>query len=540
MTPSDARPTRRAVLGAALSHPDLRRVAATFCCFRTCEVGAWIAIIAEAHQRGGVRESAAVMASQLAPAALAAFAVSGLVDRFGVDRVLRSGLAVQSAGLFAVAALIGADAPSVLIYAAAVVTAVAVVTSRPTIATLLPELVSDPHELTAANAVIGWLDGASSLLGPLVAAIALELIGSWFAFVAFGVLYLVGALVAPRLDPSSRPVGHERKRMAEPDRVPGQPADRGWRGVGPVLVVLAGHAFMIGALDLLFVIVAVDVTGGPPARTAWLNTAFGVGALIGGGASVLLIGRRRLWPAVTVAGFATAALLALVGLSDDADLAALTLALCGLASAGLFVSARTLLQRVCDLRLLCRAFSLAEAFEMTLLLVGAVTVPFVVAGVGDRWAPVGIGAIMAVVLAVALRPMARSEGRVVVSVDRIRQLQAVELFAGVPAATLETLARQARPTTAQMGEPIVVQGEIGHAYFVLVSGGAEVAVDGQVVNRLAAGHGFGELALLYDIPRTATVTATEPCHLLVIDRWAFLVAVSLGAEPRYADFHGVD
>jgi CRP-like cAMP-binding protein len=91
---------------------------------------------------------------------------------------------------------------------------------------------------------------------------------------------------------------------------------------------------------------------------------------------------------------------------------------------------------------------------------------------------------------------------------------------------LETLAREARRRQVPAGTVLVREGEAGDEYFAMLSGRVRVSAGGHVVNELARGEGFGEIALLYDSPRSATVEAVEDTTVLVVERPAFLLAVT--------------
>ena len=100
---------------------------------------------------------------------------------------------------------------------------------------------------------------------------------------------------------------------------------------------------------------------------------------------------------------------------------------------------------------------------------------------------------------------------------------------------LERLAQTMVAHDYQAGQDIVTQGESGVGLFVIVSGEAEVIharTDGSqaVVNVLGETDYFGELALLTEGPRTASVIATQPTSCLVLTRWNFLAALKGDAE----------
>ena len=100
------------------------------------------------------------------------------------------------------------------------------------------------------------------------------------------------------------------------------------------------------------------------------------------------------------------------------------------------------------------------------------------------------------------------------------------LFEPLPPTSLEKLARAALPETVPAGTAVVAQGERGDTFYVIVDGSLEVSADGRrQLSTLGPGDFFGEIALLRDVPRTATVWAATDSELLVIRRMDFLSAV---------------
>jgi CRP-like cAMP-binding protein len=76
------------------------------------------------------------------------------------------------------------------------------------------------------------------------------------------------------------------------------------------------------------------------------------------------------------------------------------------------------------------------------------------------------------------------------------------------------------------GETLFEQGDPGDRYYAIADGEVEVTIDGRHVRRQGPGEGFGEIALLRDTPRTATITAVKPTKLIALDRDAFVTAVT--------------
>jgi CRP-like cAMP-binding protein len=85
---------------------------------------------------------------------------------------------------------------------------------------------------------------------------------------------------------------------------------------------------------------------------------------------------------------------------------------------------------------------------------------------------------------------------------------------------------------------VIAEGDVGTAYFAIESGAVAVTVEGEArANHLAAGQGFGEIALLRAVRRTATITAETDCVLWQIERDVFLDVVAGSSGHDVADRH---
>ena len=507
--------------------PRLGALVGAYACFKTAEMGSWIAVTVVAHRAGGIREASMVVAAELAPAAVLAIFVGALVQRMGTRAVLTFGLAAQALALGAIALLLAMSAPQLAVYGAAVVGAAAVVTARPAIAATLPHLVGEPRTLTAAYVVVGWLDGAGTLVGPAMTA-ALLLIGPAAPFVAFAALVTAAAALAasiPGAPGSMRKEEHVHLGAAIHEISE-------TRGPGAALAVVGAQAFVTGCLDLIVVVMAVDVLGAASETAGWFVTAAGAGALCGGTASTLLIGRRSLWPVVVGAGVVTAAALAALVAANGSLAAGLVFAVIGGGAAVLLVASRTLLQRITELRLLCHVFAVAEALEMTMLLAGVVAVPAFVAVLGSRGAVLGVALVLILVLVGCTRALRDAEVDAGPAMERIAMLRLAAPFAQLPASALETVARAAEPMSFEPGATIMAQGDEGDAYHVITSGHVCVERDGVVINHLGAGSGVGELALLFGVPRTATVRTLDAVTTIAVRRDGFILAVTSYPPPN--------
>ena len=488
--------------------------------FISAEIGVWIAVTAIAYGFGGVDLASRLLVAQLLPATALALFVGGFIARWGTTRVMVGGFLAQSVGLTIAGGALALSAPRMVFYVGAVIASTFVVAIRPSVAANLPLVVEEPNELVAANVVVGWVTAAATLSGPLIVALTVSIgSGATPLFVYAGVT-AAGAAVAST-------VPNFRERTVE--SAPGDDGVRKLAGSsGPfVAVVLIGAAsFVVGCVDLLYVVVGVGVLGGTEASAGWLSTAAGCGALVGGALAVLLIGRKRLWPWVLAAGAFTATALALLGASGSVLIAALVFAGVDLGVTVLLIAARTLLQRLSDIDTLSHLAGIAESAEMAMLLAGAIALPLFVKISSPAGSGVLVGAVVGVTIVAAAVVLIRIEASFVVPVEALGLLRSCQLLELLPAPALETLAGAAVRIELSDGEVLFSAGDVGDRYYVIAGGQVRMTSEGAEIAVRGPGEGFGELALLHPIGRTATATAVGDVELLGIDRQTFLFAVT--------------
>ena len=109
-------------------------------------------------------------------------------------------------------------------------------------------------------------------------------------------------------------------------------------------------------------------------------------------------------------------------------------------------------------------------------------------------------------------------------------LKRAPLFEGLSRAELVLLSRVSEDLEVPAGKVLCRQGEIGHEFFVIIDGEIDVTRDGERLGTRSSGDFFGEIALLEEIPRTATVTAKTPLRFFVLTRQAFTRLID--ANPR--------
>lgn len=116
--------------------------------------------------------------------------------------------------------------------------------------------------------------------------------------------------------------------------------------------------------------------------------------------------------------------------------------------------------------------------------------------------------------------------------SKLEMLQAVSLFASMRRKDLESLARLADTIDVPAGKTLMREGDHGNEMFVVVAGSVEVERGGRRVTKLGPGEAVGEMALLSEGPRNATVTTLEPTTVIAIQHREFHTLMEDSAELR--------
>ena len=513
---------------AVAANQGLRRVVVAYAGFNVGEWATWIAILVFADERGGAGEAGIVAFAQLVPATLVGPLAAGLGDRFPRERVLLLSYAAQATAMAATAAALLVGAPPPLVYALAAVTTSAVTLTRPAHGATLPALAMTPSELTSANAASGTVQNVAILAAPLVAGVLYEVGGAGSVFV----LTATGCLLSALLVAGVRTAEESDEGEPEPvlaTIVGGVSTLRRLSGPRTVVAMLAAASVIEGALDVLIVVLALDLLAIGESGVGLLSSAVGAGGLLGATAAFALVGRRGL-------GLPLGAGLAIWGIPmvviGIAPLFAVALALLVIAGAGRSVAdmaGRTLLQRVTPDRSLARVFGVLEGVHTGMLAVGSIAVPAFIGLTGPREAFVLLGLWMPIVVVIGWRALRRAEAAAVVHVRELEVLRGIPIFAPLAPPALERLSANLSRRLVDAGDWIIRQGETGDRYYVVDEGEAAVYVDDRLVRTQGAGEGFGEIALIRDVPRTASIRARTPMALWTLERDVFLAAV--GGHP---------
>ncbi len=524
------------VSAVVIRNPELRRVEAAFALFNGAEWAVWIAMLVYAYDKGGATAAGVVAVVQLVPATLFAPFASVLGDRYRPARVLALGYVAQAVGMGATAAVLLLDGQTAVAYGCAAVAATAVTITRPTMAVVTPALCRRPEELTAANVIAGWNESISVLVAPAIAGVLLAFAGPGWVFVVMGAAVAVGALLVAGIDgPSANPDSGASVRTELFEGlsvVVREPSARTLVGL------LGAEQISLGTLDVLYVVLAVGTLGMGDGGAGYLNAAFGAGGALGIGVTASLVGRARLIPAIVLSLAVWAASFVVLALWTTSAAAVALLALAGAAHALFDVAGRTLLQRTAPPDVLARVFGVLEALMMAGLALGSILAPVLVHLGGVRAVVLGTGVLLPLLAVAVGKRLYRLDTTADVPIVEIGLLRSLRLFSVLSPPAVEGIARSLEPLSAESGTAIVTQGEDGDRYYAIAEGELEVRVDGIRVNTLGRGDGFGEIALLHGITRTATVSALTPVRLYALEKEPFLEVLT-GHPAAHMNAHAI-
>jgi hypothetical protein len=300
------------------------------------------------------------------------------------------------------------------------------------------------------------------------------------------------------------------------------------RTPGPRLLVSLAAVVTVtwGLFDVLIVTFAIERLGIGEGGVGALYTAMGVGAFVGAGASVALVGRRSILAALLAGTLVYGASIAATGVVGRAAAAAVTCLLAGAGLTLLDVAGRTLLQRVVDDAVLTRVFGAIESLWMAGVGVGSALSAVLAGAFGLTTAFVAAGAALPAATLVALGGLRRLDREAVVPERQLSLLRAIPMFAPLPRLDLERVAVQLSRFVVPRDNVVVRQGDLGDRFYVIDAGEFEVVVDGVVVRTLGVGDHFGEIALLHDVPRTATVRSVTDGAVWALDQEEFLATIT--------------
>lgn len=508
-------------------------------------MGQWaysVALAVYAYNAGGAKAVGTVVLIRTIPSAISAPFTSTLSDRMSRVVLMASTSFGRAATIGTAGAVALTGGPSWVVYGLAGLTSVMGTAFLPAESALLPELARTPEELTAANVTRSTIDSIGSFAGPAIG-------GGMLAFTSSGAVFLVtagtfvwGGLLVSTIRPKT--AGHAKQRRGGggdrgrflSDAAGGFKAIAAEPRLRVVIGLYAAQTMLAGALGVLVVVTALDLLDRGDSAVGLLNAAAGVGGIVGALAAFALIGRKRLASDFGIGIVLWGAPLAAIGAWPNIPVALAALAVLGLGNTLVDVAGLTLLQRSAPPEVIGRVFGVLEMVLVGTMGLGAGLAPLLIDAVGIRWSLVVTGAFLPTLAALTWRQLLTIDAESHTPSEEIRLLERIPIFAPLPGPSLERLASQLEALTVPAGTEVIRQGDHGDRFYVIESGRLRVTVDGTPSGELGPGAFFGEIALLRDAPRTATVVAETESALRTLGRDEFLDAVT-GHAPsaRAAD-----
>jgi hypothetical protein len=511
----------------ALQLPDMRRIELGYGMSITGELAGTVALVVYALGAGGAALVAAYAASRTVAGMAVALVLTGITSRLRRDRLLRWSTGVRAVLLAAAALLAAFGQPPAAVIAAGAASSALAGTYRPLQAAVLPWLVRTPAELAASNAVTAVMENSGALIGPLLAGGLLAVAAPAAAMAAAAGCLAVATVSLLRLTVPDTPkrAGRGPGRVVR-DVTGGLAEFLRMAPPGGVAILAFAQTLLRGALVVLIAVLAVHVLALGGSAVGWLTAAFGAGGLAGSAVAAGAVRVTRLGRSFIVGMLLWGLPLAFLAIAPAAALAYLALVVVGIGNAVVDVSCFTLVTRLAGPRTTGKVLGALEFVALAGLATGSILTPLLLHAVGVRGTLALLGgglAGLALVHAVRFRRLDRA---MPAPGPDAGLLGSLPMFAPLPLAVTDLLAAEIEPRQFPAGAVVMREGEVGDHFHLIVDGAAAVSVHGAPRPSLQRGDCFGEIALLRDIPRTATVTAERPLRTLALGREEFLTAVT--------------
>jgi MFS family permease len=493
--------------------------------------GAWaytVAIYVYTYDHGGATAVGVMAALRWVAAGVVSPFAGVLGDRFDRRLVMISSDLLRGSLIVVAAVAVSAGAPAIVVYVVSVAITVSATPFRPAEAALTPSLSRTPEELTAANVVSTTIESLALFGGPAVGGLLLAATSTVTVFVATAACHVWSAVLVSLV---RLPTDAEEPQVSAAEEEIGGELLGGFRTIiGDsrlrLLVGLHGvQSFADGLLNVLIVVISLQLLDNE-AAVGYLNSAIGIGGILGALLAAALVARARLATDFAVGIIVWGVPVALIALWTSLAFALLMLGIVGIANTLVDVSGTTLMQRSTPELLVSRVFGVIGSVGLISVALGALVAPGILALVGSRGTLIFTGAVLPAVALPSWRALTRIDREVALPSERLALLRAIPIFSPLPEPVLDRLAAELVPTHFPAGSTIFRRGDEGDRFYVIDEGAVEVHVDSAAPVELGRGEFFGEIALLRDVPRTATVTAAKDTKLFALNWDAFVPAVT--------------
>jgi MFS family permease len=541
-------------LRSVLVNPNLRRLQLAF---TGSLIGNWAystAVSVWAYGVGGAKAVGIFVAIRLALMAFATPFVSTLADRFPRKRVMMLSDAYCAVTILGATACLYAGTPPWPIFVLAVMTSFGGSSFRAAQGAITPQLATTTEELTASNGTSSTLESLAIFVGPALGAGLLTIADVEVVFllnvVSFGWSMFMVSGIHPVDEPASEPSPGSAHGEAQPgvgdvvaeaeQKAEGFFAEISagfrtiWHDKDLLLTVVEGSAQTViaGATAVFPLVMAVEILHTGAKGVGLLDSVCGLAAIFGGIVAISRSSKHKLGEDLIVGVFLWSFPLVLVTIWPSPVTAFAVMAFLGFANPLVDVNVFTVLQRLTPDAVLGRVFGAFETCLIGTMALGSAITPLMLHAWGLRTTLAVLGIAIGVV-AVAGYPRMRSMDHRLQAPAGLSLLQAIPMFGPLGPITLDALARALDPVRFAAGDVVVREGDESDRFYVIESGTVRVtAADGHLLRVEGPGEYFGEIGLLRDVPRTATITAEDDVVLLALDRDEFLGAVTGQGEAR--------
>lgn len=518
-------------LRASLANGAIRRLQFAWASGIAADSGLLLALLVVAYQTGGPAAAGILTAIRMVPAVAAGPLAGAAVASRPPAAVLLTIHVVRTLAALAIGGLLVAEVPVEWTWPFLALIALLTGFVRPIHVGSVPALATSPEELVTANVATSLGEGLGTFAGPLLTGGLLATLGAPAACLAAAGLFGAAAVATLGLanafaagpEPgsadrtSANPIATLRTGLASLARR---------RGPAAVIAGFTAQVVVRGMLTTLIVVAAIELLGMGEPGAGLLNAALGAGALGGGLLAMGIISSSRLGSAFALALAGWGLPIAIIGLLPVPAVAVAALLAVGLSNAVLDVLGFSLLQRGVPTAERVPVFGVLETVAAIGAAAGGLVAPILIERLGTQGSLAVAGAILPIA-AVAIWPWIHAaDGESVVPARQLALIRGIPLFAPLTLTAVERLAGALQPVRFADGEALIREDEPGDRYLILAEGRATVTSRGRAINELAAGSGCGEISLIRDVPRTATVTAQGPVSGFALARADFLAAIA--------------
>ena len=524
---------RRAAFRDVLRSPDIRRIELGWGFSVVGEAASTVALVVFAFAAGGTGLVAVYGLFRMLAGVTVALGIAGIGDRVRSEVLLRGSTALKAILLTLATVTAAMDGPALGVIVLAAGSSGLEGAYRPLQAATLQWLVRTPAELAAANVVASMMESTGNLIGPVLAGVLLALADPTASIALAAAFFGLAGLSLLRLTVESRRPAPRSKRLLY-DMVTGVKAFVHLAPPGGFAILAFAQTFVRGAVTVLIAVLAVDVLALGEQAVGWLNAALGVGGLVGGVIAAAVVRVTRLGRTFIAGVLLWGLPLVLLWLVTSPAVAYLAFVAIGIGNAMEDVGAFTLITRLLSPRMTARVLGVLEIAALGGIGLGSVAAPALLNAFDLRGTLALLGLGLTALTIAHARRFARIDRTMPQPGREVDLLRGLPMFAPLPLAVTELLTAELRPQQFAPGSVVMREGDPGEEFHVIVSGSASVTVRGKPRPSLGPGDCFGEIALLHDIPRTATIIAVDELHTLALRRDQFLAAIASTARSGLA------